>query len=138
MDASWILQQETDASLFSATTAEVVGSAIDLANSLLANCNTIRSADKYANRITLERYYVESCELSLVRSPGVFTSLLFVSKPEFLINSSECLGSASISIRFGAFPNGGRNPSYHTVQKSFFTRVKELWSRTQCCNVFHE
>ena len=30
------------------------------------------------------------------------------------------------------------SPSYHTVQKSHVTRVKELWSRTQCCNVFHE
>ena len=42
----------------------------------------------------------------LVRSPGVFTPLLFVCKPEILINSSECLGSASISIRSGALqPN---------------------------------
>ena len=99
--------------LFSASTSAVVGSAIDLANSLLANCSSIRSADQYASR-TLERYDVESCgerlfvhELSLVRSPGVCTPLLFVCKPEFLINSSECLGSASISIRSGAFPNGG-------------------------------
>ena len=61
-------------------------------------------------------------ELSLVRSPGVFTPLLFVRKPEFLINNSESLGSASISVRCGAFPNGGttqrmtrfRNRSSHT------------------------
>ena len=46
-------------------------------------------------------------ELSLVRSPGVSTPLLFVCKPEFLINSSACLGSDSISIRSGAFPHGG-------------------------------
>ena len=78
------------------------------------NCNSIRPADKHASRMTLERYDVESCgerltvrELSLGRSPGVFTPLLFVRKPEFLINSCECLGSASISIRAGAFPNGG-------------------------------
>ena len=100
--------------LFSASTSAVVGSAIDLANSFLPNCNSIRSADKYAGRMTLERYDVESFgeslfvhELSLVRSPSVFTPLLFVCKPEFLINSSECLESASISIRSGAFPNGG-------------------------------
>ena len=43
--------------------------------------------------MTLERYDVEFCgeslvvdELSLVRSPGLFTPLLFVCKPEFLIN----------------------------------------------------
>ena len=61
--------------LFSASTSAVVGSAIDLANSLLANFNSIRSADKYASRMTLERYDVESCggslivrELSLARS----------------------------------------------------------------------
>ena len=48
--------------------------------------------------MTLERYDVESCgeslivrELSLIRSPGVFTPLLFICKPEFLINSSECV-----------------------------------------------
>ena len=100
--------------LFSTSTSADVGSAIDLANSLLANCNSIRSVNKYASRMTLERYDVESCgeslivrELSLVSSPGVFTPFLFVCKPEFLINSSECLGSASISIRSGAFPNGG-------------------------------
>ena len=46
-------------------------------------------------------------KLSLGRSPGVFTPLLFDCKPELLINSSECLGSASISIRSGACPNGG-------------------------------
>ena len=48
-------------------------------------------------------------ELSLVRSPGVFTPLLFVCRPELLIDSSECLGSASISIRSGAIPHGGAN-----------------------------
>ena len=117
--------------LFSASTSAVVGSAIDLANSLLANCNSIRSAHKYASRMTLERYDMASCGesltergLSLVRSPGVFTPWLFVCKPEFLINSSECLGSASISIRSGAFPNDGtthritrfRNRNSHTLR----------------------
>ena len=70
--------------LYSASTSAVVGSAIDLASSLLANCNSIRSADKYGSRMTLERYDVESCgeslivrELSLVRSSGVLTPLLF-------------------------------------------------------------
>ena len=98
----------------SASTSAVVGSAIDLANSSLANWNSTRSADKYASRMTLERCHVESCgesltvrKLSLLRSPGVFTPLLFVCKPEFLIISSECHGSACISIRSGAFPNGG-------------------------------
>ena len=92
----------------------------------------------------LERYDVESCgeslfvhELFLVRSPGVCTPLLLVCKPEFLINSSDCLGSASISIRSGAFPNGGTTQRI-TVQKSYFTHVKELWSRSQCCNMCHE
>ena len=73
-------------------------------------CLTGRSADKYASRMALERYDVESCgeslivhELFLVRSPGVFTPLLFVCEPEFLINISECLGSASITILSGAF-----------------------------------
>ena len=63
--------------LFSASTSAVLGSAIDLSTSLLANCNSIRSTDKKASRMTLERYDVESCgeslivrELSLVRSPG--------------------------------------------------------------------
>ena len=68
--------------LFSASASTVVGFAIALANSLLANCNSIRSDDKYASRMTLERFNVESCgesltvreELSLGRSPGVFTS----------------------------------------------------------------
>ena len=99
--------------LFSASTSAVVGSAIDLDNSLLANCSSIRSSDKYASRMTLERYDVESCgeslivrELSLARSPNVFNPLLLVCKPKILINSSECLGSTSISIRSGAFPNG--------------------------------
>ena len=70
--------------LFGASTSAVVGSAIDLANSLLAHCNSIRSADRYASRIIWERYDVESCgesltvrERSLVRSPGVFTPLMF-------------------------------------------------------------
>ena len=98
----------------SASTPAVAGSAIALVHSLLANCNSIRSADKYASLMTLERYDVESRtesfivrKLSLGRSPGVFTPLLFDCKPEFLINNSACLGSASISIRSGAFPNGG-------------------------------
>ena len=76
--------------LFNASTSAVVGSDIDLTNSLLTNCNSIRSADRHASRMTLERYDVESCgeslfvhELSLGRSPGVFTPLLFVCKPEF-------------------------------------------------------
>ena len=30
------------------------------------------------------------------------------------------------------------NTSYQTNQKSYFAQVKVLWSRTQCCNVFHE
>ena len=71
--------------LLSASTPAVVGSAIDLANSSLANCNSIQSTDKCASRMTLERYDVESCgeilivqELSLLRSPGVFTLLQFV------------------------------------------------------------
>ena len=100
--------------LFSAPTSAVVGSAIELANSLLAHGNSIRSADRYASRIPLERYDVESCgesvtvrELSLVRSPGVFTPLMFARKPEFLINSSEFLGSASISMSSDALQNGG-------------------------------
>ena len=99
--------------LFSASTSAVAGSAITLANSLLANCNSIRSADKYASLVTLERYDVASCgesltvrKLSLGRSPGVFTPLLFDCKPEFL-NKSACLGSASISIRSGAFQKNG-------------------------------
>ena len=119
--------------LFSASTSIVVGSSIDLANSVLANCNSIQSADKYASLMTLERHDVTSCgerlivrKLSLGRSPGVFTPLLFDCKPEFLINNSACLGSASISIHSGAFPNGG------TIH-----RIKELWSRTQR-NMLHK
>ena len=119
--------------LFSASTSAVVGSAIDIANSFLTNCTSFRSDDKYASRMTLARNDVESCgeslivhELFLVRSPAVFTSLLFVCKPEFLINSSGCLGPASISIRSGAFPRF-RSRTSHTAK-----------SRTQCCNVLHE
>ena len=52
--------------LFSASTSAVVGSAIDLANSLLANCNSMRSADKYASLMTLERYHVASCGEDLI------------------------------------------------------------------------
>ena len=52
--------------LFNASTSAVVGSAIALANSLLANCNSIRSAEKYASRMTLERYDAESCGESLI------------------------------------------------------------------------
>ena len=44
LDVAWVLQQETNAS-----TSAVVASAIALANSSLANCNSIRSADKYAS-----------------------------------------------------------------------------------------
>ena len=106
--------------LFSASTSNAVSSPIDLDNSLLENCNSLRSADKYARRKSLERYDVKSCgesfivpELSLVRSRGVFTPLLFA-------------WSASISIRSGAFPNGGttyritrfRNRASH-ASKSF-------------------
>ena len=46
--------------LFNASTSAVVGPAIALANSLLANCNSIRSADKYESLMTLERYEVAS------------------------------------------------------------------------------
>ena len=67
-----------------ASTSTVVGSAIDLAKSLLANCNSIRSADKYASLMTLERNGVSSFsesgivrKLSLGRSPGMFTPSLF-------------------------------------------------------------
>ena len=105
-----------------------------LSNFLLANCNSIRSADKYASLRTLERYDVASCgesvtvrKLSLGRSHGVFTPLLFNCKPEFLINCSACLGSASISIRCGAFPNGG------TIHRS--TRFRNCTSHESksCC-----
>ena len=68
--------------LFSASPSAVV--AIALANSSLSDCNSIRSADKYASLMTLERYDVASCgeswtvrKLSLGRSPGVLTPLLF-------------------------------------------------------------
>ena len=77
LDASWINKKRMH--LFNASTSAVVGSAIALANSLLANCNSIRSAAMYASRKTLERFDVASCgesltvrELSLGRSPGVF------------------------------------------------------------------
>ena len=73
-----------------------------------------RSTDENASRMTLERYDVGSCgeslivhDLSLGRSPGVFTPLLFVCKLKILIENSECLGSTAISMRSGAFPNGG-------------------------------
>ena len=96
--------------LFSTSKPAVVGSAPALANSLLANS----SSNKYASLMTLERYDVASCDerlimrkLSLGRSPHMFTPLLFDCIPEFLINNSACLGSASIPIRSGAFPNGG-------------------------------
>ena len=89
--------------LLSASTSAVVGSAIALANSVLANCNSIRSADKYASLMTLERYDVVSCgeiltvrKLSLGRCPGVFTPLPFNCKPEFLINNSACLGASFV------------------------------------------
>ena len=61
--------------LFSASKLAVVGSAIALANSLLANCNSIRSADKHASRMTLKRYYVESlCESLIVRQLSLVLS----------------------------------------------------------------
>ena len=120
--------------LFSASTSAVVGSAIALANSLLANCNSIRSADKYARLMTLELYDVASCgesltvrELSLGRSPGVFAPLLFVCKPDFLINSSGCLESASISRRSGAFPNGG------TIHRGTQFRNRTSHGSRSCC-----
>ena len=65
-------------------------------------------------------------EKFLVRSPGVFTPLLFFCKPEFLINSSECLGSASISIRSGAFPNGG------TTQRITRFRIRTSHTSRSC------
>ena len=40
--------------------------------------------------------------------------------------------------KFWRIPKRRHNPTYHPVQKSYFTHVKELWSRTRCCNVFHE
>ena len=117
-DVSWVLQQETDASLQS----------FHIGRCRWQNCNSIRSADKYASLTTLERYDVASCgesltvrNLSLGHSPGVFTPLLFNCKPEFLINNSACLGSASISIRSGAFPNGGtihRSTRFRNVHMS--------------------
>ena len=75
--------------LFNASTLAVVTSAIALVNSLLANRNLIRT-EKYASLMTLELYDVASCgesltvrELSLGRSPAVFTSLLLNCKPDF-------------------------------------------------------
>ena len=50
--------------LFNASTSAVVGPAIALADSLLGNCNSIRSADKYASRMTLEPYDVAYCGVS--------------------------------------------------------------------------
>ena len=103
--------------LFGASTSANVGSAIALALSLLASCSSVQSADKYASLMALERYDVASCgesltvrKLSIGRSLGVFTPLLFGCKPEFLINSSACRGSASISIRSGAFPKRWHTP----------------------------
>ena len=110
--------------LFGASTSAVVSSAIDLANSLLSNCNSIRSEDKNTSRMTLGRYDVEYCgeslilhELSLARSPSVFTPLLFVCKPKFLINGSECLGSASISCALALF---------QTVEQSIVSHGSEI------------
>ena len=66
--------------LFGASTSAVDGSAIALANSLLANCNSIRSADKYASLVTLERYDVASCGESLtVRKLSLSDALLVCS-----------------------------------------------------------
>ena len=120
--------------LFSESTSNIVGSAIALAYSLLANCSSIRSAEKYASLMTLERYDVASCgesltvrKLSLGRSPGVFTPLLFNCKPEFFINNCACLGSASISVRSGAFPNGG------TIHRSTRFRNRTSHELRSCC-----
>ena len=64
--------------------------------------------------MTLGRCDVESCgesltvrELSLIRSLVCSLLCCLFANQNFLINSSECLGSASISIRSGAFPDGG-------------------------------
>ena len=85
--------------LFNASTWAVVGSYI---------ANSIRSVDEYANRVTLERYDVESCgerlivsKLPLGRSPGVFTPLLF-----------NVLDQLRSQYALAPLPNGG------TIQRS--------------------
>ena len=132
--------------LFSASSSAAVGSAIDLANSVLANCNSIRSADKYASRMELERYDVESCGESLI----VHELTVSHTFSRCVYSFAVCLQTrifdqqfrvSWISFDFNTFWRFSKrwyNPTYYTVQKSYFTHIMELFSRTQCCNVFHE
>ena len=52
-------------------------------------------------------------KLSLGRSLGVFTLLLFNCEPEFLINNSACLGSASISNVLALFQTAAQSTDAH-------------------------
>ena len=110
------------------------------------NCNSIRSAAKYTSRMTLERYDVESCgaslivrELSLVRSPGVFTPLLFVCKQELLINSSELLrfqyGLAPFQTVVQPIVSHGSEIVLHTRQGAVVTDpMLQCVSRVNVCS----
>ena len=131
LDVWWIFQQEMDVFLVPPHRPSSVPPSIWL----ILYWQTANQFDQLTNTRVASHWNDMMSNLVL---PGVLTPLLFVCKPEFLINSSECLGSASISTRSSAFPNRWYNPSYHTVQKSYFTHVNELLSRTHCCNMFHD
>ena len=61
-----------------------------------------------------------------------FPPTRFILMSPLLMNSFRHHDSVQIYL------SAGCNPSYHMVQKSYFTRVKELWSQTQSSNVFRE
>ena len=114
--------------LFSASTSAVVGSTIALDNSLLANCNSIRSGGKYVSPMTLERYDVASCgeslavrKLSLGRSPGVLTPFTAQLQTCFF-DQQLCVSWVSFDLNtFWRLSKRRHSPTWHTIQKSYFT-----------------
>ena len=130
LDASRIFNKKR-MHLLSASTSAVVGSAIDLANSRLANCNSIRSPDKYASFMTLERYDVASCgesltvhELSLARSPGVFTLCCFFFFANLIFRSTTLRVMNQLRSQYALAPF--QTVVQPTAHKSYSTRVKEI------------
>ena len=77
-------------------------------------------------------------KVSLRRSPGVFTPLLSDCKPEFWINNSACRGSASSSMRSGAFPDGGTLHRSTRLGNRTSHESRSCGRGPQCRCVLHE
>ena len=96
----------------------------------LASCISIRSADKYAILMTLERYDVASCGENFDCAQTV-SRTLFWCVHSFAACLQTRIFDQQLCVSWVSFDLNTFWRFSKRWQKSYFTRFKKLWSRTQ-------